>query len=333
MKIVVRTSTRSNPQSGVTLIELMVALTVSLVLVLAAVALYASTNSSQRTLDEISAANEGGAFALRTLGRDLANAGFYPAVRGETADLNVTSGYVNPTPTMSAYATGLFGCEGAAFTPSTGVCGPPVVGAPDSLVISYFSSDAFGTYVGQRADCEGNDIAQAAVNSTRRGTPTAGEPPLRPVFGINAYRLTAAQNTTLNGRTVTTRSLACDGNGELPANNTATSVVPGIDDLQLSYGVFGDASRVPARFYTATEVNALSNVTIGGRSMAPWERVAAVRVCVIARTFQIATAQNASPPTYVDCAGVTQTNATGDNSIRKTYVQTFGVRNRQSATY
>jgi type IV pilus assembly protein PilW len=332
MKIVVRTSRRSNPQRGVTLIELMVALTVSLVLVLAAVALYASTNSSQRTLDEISAANEGGAFALRMIGRDLANAGFYPAVRGENpADLNVTSGYVNPT-TLPAYATGLFGCEGVVVNPgATTPCGAPGTGDPDSLVISYFSSDAFGTYVGQRADCEGNDIALATVNSTRRGTPPAGQPPTRPVFGVNVYRLTVAQSTTLNGRTVTTRSLACDGNGD--TNSTATSVVPGIDDLQLSYGVFGDASRVPARFYTATDVNGLSAVTISGRSMAPWERVAAVRVCVIARTFQIATAQNASPPTYVDCNGVTQTNATGDNSIRKTYVQTFGVRNRQSATY
>jgi type IV pilus assembly protein PilW len=334
MKIVVRTSRRSNPQRGVTLIELMVALTVSLVLVLAAVALYASTNSSQRTLDEISAANEGGAFALRTLGRDLANAGFYPATRGENpADLNVTSGYINVTawPAPANTTTGLFGCEGAVFNPTAGTCGTPVAGAADSLVIGYFSSDAFGTYVGQRADCEGNDIALAAVNSTRKGSPPAGAPPTQPVFGVNVYRLTAAQSTTLNGRTVTTKSLACDGNGD--TNTTATSLAPGIDDLQLSYGVFGDVSRVPARFYTATEVNGLSNVTIGGRSMAPWERVAAVRVCVIARTFQIATAQNASSPTYVDCAGVTQTNATGDNSIRKTYVQTYGVRNRQSATY
>jgi type IV pilus assembly protein PilW len=331
MKTTAHTPRRFNPQRGVTLIELMVALTVSLVLVLAAVALYASTNSSQRTLDEVSAANEGGAFALRTLGRDLANAGFYPAVRGENpADLNVTSGYINVTG-LSAYATGLFGCEGAVFNPTAGTCGTPVAGAADSLVIGYFSSDAFGTYVGQRADCEGNDIALAAVNNTRKGSPPAGAPPTQPVFGVNVYRLTTAQSTTLNGRTVTTKSLACDGNGD--TNTTATSLVSGIDDLQLSYGVFGDVNRVPARFYTATEVNGLSNVTISGRSMAPWERVAAVRVCVIARTFQIATAQNASPPTYVDCAGVTQTNATGDNSIRKTYVQTFGVRNRQSATY
>jgi type IV pilus assembly protein PilW len=54
---------RAAPQLGVTLIELLVALTVSLVLVLAAAALFISTSGSQRSLDELSTANESGAFA------------------------------------------------------------------------------------------------------------------------------------------------------------------------------------------------------------------------------------------------------------------------------
>jgi type IV pilus assembly protein PilW len=321
-------------QRGVTLVELLVALTVSLVLVLAAAALFTSTSGSQRALDELSAANESGAFALRSLGRDLSNAGFYPAVRGETADLNspANSRYRNVT-LQPAYDVGIFGCDGAAFNPTTGTCGSPTAGQPDALVIGYFTNDAFGTSVGQRADCEGNDSGSAAANATRVGTLAPSLPPLLPLFVANRYQLTAAQTTTLNGRSTTTRSLACDGNGT--ADAAFTPLVSGIDDLQLSYGVFGDDTRVPTRYYTATEVNGLGTVAIGGRNMAAWERVAAVRVCVVARTFQTsaAVAPTGSPPSYTDCDGTAVTNAAGDASLRKTYVQVFGVRNRQSATY
>jgi type IV pilus assembly protein PilW len=324
---------RRGEQRGVTLVELLVALTVSLVLVLAAITLYTTTSSSQRSLDQLSEANESGAFALRTLGRDLANAGFYPTVRGEDpANLNAPSHYTNLTG-QAAYDTGLFGCEGAAFNPTTGACGASVAGAPDALVIGYFTSDAFGTQVGQRADCEGNDSVNAAVNTARNGSASAGVPPAQPLFVANRYQLTSAQTTSVDGRTSATRSLACDGNGT--TDGIFSPLVAGIEDLQLSYGVFADESRIPSRFYTATEVSALGTAVIGTRSIPAWERVVAVRVCVIARTYQSATAiaATASPPTYQDCNDATVTNASGDTSLRKTYVQVFGVRNRQSGTY
>ncbi len=325
-------SKSSHPQRGVTLVELLVALTVSLVLVLAAITLYTTTSSSQRSLDQLSTANESGAFALRTLGRDLANAGFYPTVRGETADLNAASKYINVTG-QAAYDWGVFGCEGATFNPASGTCGTSAAGESDALVIGYFTSDAFGTSVGQRADCEGNDSADAAANATRRGTPAAGSPPTQPVFVANRYQLTTTQTTSVDGRTASTRSLACDGNGS--TDRAFVPLVAGIDSLQLSYGVFSEDSRVPNRFYKANQVAALGAVTISGRSFAAWERVVAVRVCVIARTYQSAAAINSSAaaPAYLDCDGTQVTNGAGDSSLRKTYVQVFGVRNRQSATY
>jgi type IV pilus assembly protein PilW len=321
-------------QSGVTLVELMVALTVSLVLVLAAVALYSSSSSSQRSLDELSAANEAGAVALRTIGRDLGNAGFWPTARSETGDENTASSYFNPMgASQLAYQAGVYGCEGATLNMATGVCNAKVDGDPDSLVVSYFTNDSFGTEVGQRADCEGNDSAGAPVNLSRVGTGLSTQPPARPLFVSNSYQLRAGETTAVNGNSTTTRSLACKGNGT--AGTDGTQVVPGIQDVQLTYGVFSDRTRVPTNFYAADRVQPLGDVTIDGTALSAWQRVVAVRVCVIARTFQTAVAINASAstPTYQDCDGNVVTNAIGDASLRKTYVQVFGVRNRQTATY
>jgi type IV pilus assembly protein PilW len=334
-------SPKESTQRGVTLVELLVALTVSLVLVLAAIAIYSTTSSSQRTLDEVNAANEAGTFALRALGRDLANAGFYPAVRTENpGGQNATPTYkqaleltTTNTTLRANYGAGVFGCEGAQFNPSTASCGTTVPGDPDSLAIGYFTSDAFGTLIGQRGDCEGNDVASATANLSRRGSPPAGQPPASPIFGVNAYQLTAAQNTTVNGRTTTTRSLACAGNGD--NNTTYSNLVAGIEDLQLSYAVMDSDSRVPERYLTASQVNTLGDLVVDGITYSRWDRVTAARVCVIARTYQTSAALSPSdaPPTYTNCDGDRVSNPSGDTSVKKTYIQVFGLRNRQGWTY
>ena len=315
---------RLRRRGGFTLVELMVSITISLVLVLAATAMYLATRESQRNIDQASAANEAGGYALRTIGRELMNAAFYPAVRTESvAQANVLTSYTNPT-TVAAYNVGVFGCEGAKFNPGTGACDATVAGAPDSLVVSYFTNDAFGTSVGQRADCTGNDVGTATINLGRVGA-GGSLPPSQPLFVANHYAL---EDTTMSveGRAVSTRSLACNGNGS--GSILYQQLLSGIDNLQLSYAVFNDPTRTPSRYYTANQINALANATIDGEVLTPWARVIAVRVCVIARTYE--SAASISAGRYENCAGTLQA---GDGTLRKTYVQVFGLRNRQSATY
>lgn len=319
-------------QQGLTLVELLVSITISLVVVLAATLMYQATRATQRTLDEAAAAHEAGAFALKVIGRDLMNAGFYPLVRTEAGAENLLGSYLNITG-QGAYDAGLFGCNGANFDAATGACsGTASTNNSDAVVVGYFTNDAFGTNLGQRADCEGNDVAAATVNTTRVGSGGAGNPPLRPLFVANRYQLSAPQNTTLNGRTVTVRSLVCSGNGTNTPN--FTPLVSGIDDLQITYGAFVDpANPVPARFYTAAEIAGLGSFTTAdGTTRGAWWRVVAVRVCVIGRTYQTSTAitPGAAGVTYTDCNGASQT---GDQSLRKTYLQVFGIRNRNTMTY
>jgi type IV pilus assembly protein PilW len=312
----------------------MVALAISLVIVLAATAVYLATRESQRTLDESNAAHESGSFALRIIGRELMNAGFYPAVRVESvAVANVLSEYTNLTG-QAAYDFGLFGCDGGVFDPVAGTCPAPTAGAPDSLVVGYFTSDAFGASVGQRVDCAGNDVGTVLLNVARLGGVGAGAAPAQPLFVANRYSL-QDETFTVEGRNSTTRSLACNGIGA--GNATYQNIISGIDDLQITYGVIQDPSLAVSRYFTATEVNGLGVVDIGNGPIGAWGRVAAVRVCVIARTFETPTAIGATSAAdllrYEDCNGAQITQPQADRTLRKTYVQVFGVRNRQNATY
>lgn len=321
-------------QRGVTLIELMVALTINLAIVVAAVYLYLGTRESQRALDQTSEANEVGVFALRALGRDIMNAGFYPSVSSEGND-NIISVYTNLTsPKVSAYDTGIFGCDATAFDLSTGACVARSGNAADGIVIGYFTNDAFGDAGGQRKDCNGNDVATATVNTSRVGTAAATLPPDKPLFVANHYRLGDATTVVVDGQTATVRSLECQGNA---AGSTAYQpVISNIKDFQLAYGVYQDDNRTVDHFYTAAEVSAMSNKTIEGVSLAPWARITAVRVCVVTQTFGAPSKLQDSTGavrTYQDCSGSAVNPGATDRSTYKTYTQVFGMRNFLNKTY
>ncbi len=334
-----RPCSRKTHAHGVSLVELMIALTISMVLVLAAVTIHLQTTGTQRSIDQTSEAQDAANVVLRILGRDLMNAGFYPTVRIESvANQNVVQGYWNPhnatldPANPTAYDFGLFGCESAGFLPATRTCGTAASSTSDALVIAYFVNDAFGTTIGQRADCTGADVAAATINSGRAATSTS-TPPTLPLFVANHYQL-AASTQTVNGVTYNTRTLSCNGNGAGGTN--FVPLVTGIDDLEITYGVYTDASLVPERFYRADEIAALPQTQIGEEPgpTSAWGHVSQVRVCVIARTMMSTVANTGSDPiTYTDCAGAQVTQAANDRSLRKTVVQTFGLRNRQVFTY
>lgn len=326
---------RSNAQRGLSLIELLVAVAINLVIIIAAVSLYSGTRESQRTIDQATEANEVGVYALRALGRDLVNAGFYPSV-GTEGNVNVVATYKSSAKSLfsasasAPYATGIFGCEGAALDLNSGTCGTASATNSDELVVGYFTTDAFGDMGGQRKDCNGNDVATAAINTTRIGTGPADQPPAKPLFVANHYRLGAAKSVKIDDQAVSLRSLECRGN----ASADYEALIAGIDDFQVTYGVYADKSRVATAYYTAAQVPALGAVTIDGNSIPAWGRVVAVRVCVVSKTYggnaRLAD-KSGTPRSWTKCDG-TATAAT-DSAIRKTYTQSFGLRNFLNRTY
>ena len=66
-----------NRQSGFSLIELMVALTIGLLLLVGLTVLFANTNYTNRELQKVSQQIENGRYAIDTITQDLRLAGFY----------------------------------------------------------------------------------------------------------------------------------------------------------------------------------------------------------------------------------------------------------------
>jgi type IV pilus assembly protein PilW len=340
-------------QAGLTLVELMVALGISLVLILAASTLYLSTRATQKAVDERGQVFETAHMAMRIIGRDLARAAFYPAINEEAGPLsNVRFTYTtamklianNAPPLGLAY--GVYGCEGAQVSSTFTGCAAAATraGNSDGLVVSYFTSDAFSLDVGDRADCTRADAANDAARNgarvgvvvekdkndedqevSRQGEGAMGLAPAMPILVVNRYALRPYQYTTESGVSVDTLQLMCRGNGAA----AAASLVTGIEQLGFRYGVFDDAeTRAPSRYMTATEVNALAPLVVGEKSLTPWQRVVSVEVCVLARSFSNSDLAS-SGVTATDCDN--QDYSAGRGVVVRKLVQVFGLRNRPSA--
>ena len=210
---------------------------------------------------------------------------------------------------------------------------------------------------GQRYDCTGADVGGDPSNANRRNAINALAPPLQPLLVSNRYGLNAT-NAVADKQKVTTLSLACSGNGAYGSitggstSNIYQPMLPGIEDMQITYGVFastaddGKGVRTPDKFYTADEISgtngasALPTVSVDNglalTPMPPWSRVVAVKVCVMAKSMgsspKIADKVGAER-TYIDCSGATKTQAASDTALRKRFVQIFPVRNLLSQVF
>jgi len=317
----------------------MVSIALSMVIVIAASYVYLSTRETQRTLQEKAYAFESARFALDAIGRDIENAGFYPEIRSQTGTAMPNSllveDYANPV-TVSpsiAYETPVFGCQATRYLPlaATQACGVHSSNTVDAdgLVVNYYTNDALGLDIGSRADCLRQDSANDPNNAARRNpnylaTATARKAfllPLRPLFVSNKYTLqptnTSKTSMVIEGQTITTFSLGCNGNGKSTADNIYQPMVSGIDQLRFYFLISSNGS---SRFRRANDV-----------ATADWPNVTAVRVCLLARSLQSARLQGSASYSLADCD---ETNKSFTDGIaRRVFSQVFTLKNKMNATF
>ena len=146
-------------QKGLTLIELMVAMAISLVIVIAAAYVYLGSRESQRAIDRSSNSQETGAFVLQMIGREVMNAGFYPAIVAPIPVDPTQQGMYDTYPPLPAtprvdtdwqdpdnnwppvaFRSAIYGCAGGKFDVATSTCPAVDPAKPDTLVINAFTS-------------------------------------------------------------------------------------------------------------------------------------------------------------------------------------------------
>ncbi|ODU13882.1 MAG: hypothetical protein ABS91_00655 [Thiobacillus sp. SCN 64-35] len=237
-------------QRGLSLVELMIAMTLGLIILFAVAAVYTGSRQSFRMQEENARLQETGRFALEMIGRSVRQAGFW----------NMP---INPVAT------------------ATGFGGVPVNGTngvTDTITVQYDG------LTGDR-DCEGTLLAANGV--------------VTEVYSISANN-----------------ELVCEG---IDANNAASPLVGNIEDLQILYGSDTTADQSADR-YQAVPAN--------------WGQVVTARVCIQVRSDN--NVSNVSQR-FLNCGGVLGTavgaaaftnSAAGDNTLRRTFVATFNLRNR-----
>jgi len=315
-------------QAGLSLVELLVSLAISLVIALAAAAAYLGTRSTATAMANIAGMNESGTLALNMIARELQMAGYYPAIApASVTNPNLMGRFSNTkNSAAAAYNQALFGCEGGVFNPTTGSCPAVTAGAPDSVVINYFAvAELDALTFGSGFDCLRQPVLSDPVNSSGR-----------PMYVSNRFALTTASyavaGAASTSRNITTKSLACNGNGKTTEDAVYQPFFEGMEDMTFTYGVHaGTGSLSPQTYYTATEVTALPVVgTLSG-----WQRVTAVRVCVLTRSpDNIRTQDMASNlRSYTNCRGSTVTYAAADRTLYKRFERVIAIRNNLNGTF
>jgi type IV pilus assembly protein PilW len=327
---------------GFSLIELMVGIAVSLTLMAIASSIFVGGVRSGRVQEEKSKQAETAQLVLELLGREIKTAGFFPAFNpGGEVEGSIASGFPKPNlvnPASPAYDYGIYACDQAAFDQATGQCLSPTTGAPDTLIVNYFSDDTFpqaantfpGPGSGTRRDCLNSDVDVLAHNQVQKAKGL-------PVFVTNIYSLSAPVTYTANKGTVTTRSFGCR-----PLTNALPQpFFEGVEQLRFRFGLFDSTTYLsdknyysaPAQYYTIDEMNKLGPLVIAGNSFAPWSRVVSVEVCLQTRSLENNARQAPGTATFVDCDDkvVTYASLGPSRPIVAISREIFNVRNATKA--
>lgn len=301
---------RSRSQRGVSLVELMVAMTIGLFLMGAVGIIYVNTSTTSRSSTAESQMNEDATLALELLQQQIRLAGFSNVV---------------PAGTRKFTGRAVFGCDGgftdnAAGTAFEALACKADTAGPDAIAVRYeasvLNSQSVST-TGLPGNCAHESIADWDAS-----TEGAASADLMALADNRYYIANDADGTP---------SLFCQGRTGA-GFGAATALIPNIEDLQVQYAVTplpkaGDPipHQVAGYVDASTEVG---GAEVLGGTADNWSKVAALRICLLARTARSApTGDNSTSDlgSYVDCNGNPQTNT--DRFIRRAYVTTIQLRN------
>jgi type IV pilus assembly protein PilW len=300
-------------QSGLSLVELLVAMAVALVLLAGVMVLYASMSSATKTSSLEAQLNEDGTLSLQILKQQLQLAGYSGLKAGIDGAPNFTG-------------VGVLGCDGgfqtvnanymgSLPTPIAPACGATAT-APDAIAIRY------------EADLQ--NTVPIAVGGVNLPSNCAYESigPWSGGVALAENRFYIAQDATNNNvNTLYCRGIRTDSAG-VTQFGAANALIPNVEDMQLTYVV---SAAVAPSATPSPQVTGIVNAShaVLGTTLANWSRVAGVHICLVMRSNQTAPPGSLSTADlgfYRDCAGNAIANGT-DRFLRRAFRTTVAFRN------
>jgi type IV pilus assembly protein PilW len=312
-------------QRGFTLVELMVALLIALLVLVATVSFYLTTKSTYTTIEDMSGLEERGQFALTVMTRILRQAGF-------TKMNSAGGGFMRAEKDDPPMLSGLDGCTGSENAQSkTG----PAAGeklsaclstedplASDAVEVRFFGSGTAAdplTPDGTIIDCSGQGVADATPAlpaGTQRGLS---------IFFVqtgadgNPYLACKFRKRDAAGREVTNTTSEDDF--------VTQQLVPGVETLQLLYGISSNGDTVPDVYKRAKDMVDTD-----------WPNVYAVKIAMVIRADNTSADTSLGARTFT-LFGSGYTNGDGTfkpsqklNVARRLFTATVQVRNYLTCT-
>jgi type IV pilus assembly protein PilW len=311
-------------QSGLTLIELLVAMVVGLLITLAATGVLLVARNGFRTVDAASQLRDNARFAASLIQRLAVQAGFKDVGDAATQRLNVKSLSSDPEPQVFGFDNAI--ARRDTLDAATRRTSPnKMAWGSDVLILRYQPMETFpgsGVVDGSLVDCAGyasNAIAQNR-DDTRVSVLYVDESP----SDGNEPALMCIRSTT-----------------GLPPLDRAQPLVRGVESFHVLYGVDGvgagakasTATSVPDRYVRADQLTVKGDVAA---THANWRRVRSLRIGMILRSEGGAAQDKAATTLYPlgpafassGDAGTTFT-APADGRVRQVVNFTVHLRNDQ----
>lgn len=299
----------SRRHGGFTLIELLISMALGIVVIGAAMVLYSSGATATRFAIAQGQMNEDASMALSALTQGLRKAGYNPrrpapVVGSAVNDLGQAGWSIGACATdftdRTVLQTGALTCTGAP-APNTGALA--VVHEADLV-------SGKNTAAGLPMDCIGNGVVAEAAAS-----------------------LSGGSYYTMQSRFyIENNALMCLGSGgalpRISLNQVPQALAENIESMSFMFGIGSPAdNKIVQGYYSPVEINgapadaAFAALTVAQR----YDKVVAVRVCVVVRSENAILNDTDTAPTYLDCDD--NSAAINDGRLRRAYRTTVLLRN------
>ncbi|MDR0274815.1 MAG: PilW family protein [Burkholderiaceae bacterium] len=334
----IRATTRRGALAGMTLTELLIAVAVGLLVMLAAVSALSAARRGAGTVDAASQLRDNARFAADIIQRLAVQAGFedLPSASAPYADSQARYALINPKTDIRELPPNVFGYDNAtpnssdpfyAATPRTASDGG---NGSDVLILQYQAaldlSSASGYSDGSMITCAGNAPKLASTGRDDR------------IYSV----LSVAKSVNDEP------ALMCTYRSEKTGKHTISPLVAGVESFQVLYGVDhvtpgatlgpgNAASSIPNGYLRAAQLTVPGDLNA---TYANWRRVRSLRIGMVLRGPD-RSAQGAAAPQklfplgsrYASAADPGSSYTATDARLRQTVTFTVHLRNCQNQGY